>query len=93
MTTFKLACVQTNSGREMAPNIETVTKLVRMAGEDGADFISLPENVSMLEPRGRLIKEKARPTDAHPALEAFQALAKDVDAWLLVGSLTVKLPG
>ena len=93
MTTFKLACVQTNSGREMAPNIEAVTRLVRLAGEAGADFISLPENVSMLEPRGRLIKEKARPADAHPALEAFQALAKDVDAWLLVGSLTVKLTG
>ncbi|MCH9051113.1 MAG: carbon-nitrogen hydrolase family protein [Proteobacteria bacterium] len=93
MTTFKLACVQTNSGREIGPNIETVRKLVRQAGEAGADFITLPENVSMLEPRGRLIREKARPADAHPALEAFQALARDADAWLLVGSLTVKLPG
>ena len=92
MTTFKLACVQTNSGREIAPNIEAVTKLVRQAGEAGADFITLPENVSMVEPRGRLIREKARPADAHPALEAFQALAREVDAWLLVGSLTVKLP-
>ena len=92
MTTFKLACVQTNSGREIAPNIEAVTQLVRQAGEAGADFITLPENVSMVEPRGRLIREKARPADAHPALEAFQALAREVGAWLLVGSLTVKLP-
>ncbi len=93
MTTFNLACVQTNSGRDMAPNIETASKLVRQAGEAGADFIALPENVSMLEPRGRRIKEKARRGDAHPALDAFQALAKDVGAWLLVGSLAVKLSG
>ena len=93
MTPFKLACVQTNSGREVAPNIEAVGGLVRAARSAGADLVTLPENVAMLEPRSRLIKEKAAPEHAHAALAAFQALAKETGAWLLAGSLTVKLVG
>ncbi len=93
MTPFKLACVQTNSGREIAPNIEAAGTLVRAARSAGADLVALPENVAMLEPRSRLIKEKAAPEHEHAALAAFQALARETGAWLLVGSLTVKLAG
>ncbi len=91
-TAFKVACVQPNSGREIAPNVETVSAMVRQARAAGADLITTPENVSMMEIRSRLSLEKARPQDEHPALAAFQDLARETGAWLLVGSLAIRLP-
>ncbi|MEE9195569.1 MAG: carbon-nitrogen hydrolase family protein [Alphaproteobacteria bacterium] len=97
MTTFTVACVQTNSGREIEPNIEAASELVRDARAQGADLITLPENVTMLEPKGHLLRQKASPVDAdgngHPALDAFRELAAETGAWLVVGSLMVKLAG
>ncbi len=90
---FKAACIQTNSARDVAPNLEAVAPLVRAARDAGADFILTPENVSMLEPRSRLLREKAMPEEDHPALPAFRDLAREVGAWLLVGSLAVRLEG
>jgi len=87
---FTVACVQTNSARDIEPNIDSVTPLVRAARAAGADFILLPENVSMLEPSSRQQREKAVPEDDHPALAAFCELARDTGAWLLVGSLSIR---
>jgi predicted amidohydrolase len=36
---------------------------------------------------------QARPEDDHPALAAFCGLARDLEVWLLGGSLSVLLPG
>jgi len=91
--TFRAACVQTNASRDIAPSVEAACELVRAARGEGADLILLPENVSMLEPRSRLVREKAAPEDEHPALAAFRDLARETGAWLLVGSLTVRVDG
>ena len=93
MSRFTLACVQTCSGREVLPNIEAVRPLVARAREAGADLIALPENVTMLERKRALMLEKARPEESHPAIPAFRALSKETGAWLLVGSLTIRLDG
>ncbi len=87
---FTLACLQVTSAREYAPNLEAVPPLVRAARDAGADLILTPENVSLLEPRNRLLREKAVPEDEHPALPVFRALARDVGAWLLLGSLAIR---
>ena len=87
---FTVACVQTNSGREFEPNIRATSAMVRDARRAGADFVLLPENVSMLEPVSRLFKEKAQPEEAHPALAAFRDLAHETGVWLLIGSLAIK---
>ena len=91
MTVFTVACVQTNSGPEVGPNLETVAALVREARGRGADFITLPENVALFEPRRARLLEKAEPQHSHTALAAFCALARETGAWILVGSLAVKL--
>jgi predicted amidohydrolase len=88
---FCVACVQTNSGREIHPNIAAAGALVRDARKAGADFILLPENVAMLEPDDRLLQQKALPEHEHPAVAAFADLARETGAWLLVGSLAVKI--
>lgn len=89
---FKVACVQTNSGREIAPNVAAMVPLVEAAREAGAALIALPENVAMLEPQARLIRDKAEAEANHPALAALRDAARRTGAWILVGSLAVRLP-
>lgn len=92
-STFKAACVQLSAGRELAPNIEAASSLVREARAAGADFIALPENAVMIEPDNAAALAKAQPEAGHDGLAAFRALAIETGAWLLVGSLTVRLEG
>lgn len=87
---FTVACIQTNSDREITANLESVPSLVRAAREAGADFVLMPENVSMLEPRSRRLVEKTLPEAEHPAIAVFGDLARDLGIWLLVGSLAIR---
>lgn len=91
MPIFTVACVQTNSGPEVEPNLESAAALVREARGQGADIITLPENVALFEPRRAKLLEKAEPQESHRALRVFQGLARETGAWILVGSLAVKL--
>ena len=88
---FTVGLVQLNAGRELAPNIAAASELIRKARARGADFILTPENAVMMEPKRPLILEKARSEAEHPAIPAFRALAAELGAWLLVGSLAIKL--
>ena len=89
---FTVACVQTNSGADMDANVEAAVALVQEARGAGADFIMMPENVGLMEQSSKVIRAHAAPAEAHPALKAFQAAAREVGAWLLVGSLPVPSP-
>jgi predicted amidohydrolase len=91
MRTFKVALVQMTSDREVEPNIETASRMIREARGAGAELILTPENTSMIEPHRKLILEKAKEESDHPAIPAFRALAAETGAWLLIGSLTIKL--
>lgn len=91
MRSFKVALVQMNSGREIGPNIDAASRLVRDARGAGAELIVTPENTTMIEPKRALILEKARTEAEHPAIPAFKSLAAEIGAWLLIGSMTIKL--
>ncbi len=83
-----VACVQTNSGGDMDANLAAA--LVRAARAAGAELIALPENVALMSQRAEVIRAHAAAPDAHPAVIAFQALAAETGAWLLVGSLPLR---
>jgi predicted amidohydrolase len=91
MRSFKTALIQMTSGREVGPNIDLACRLVREARGHGAELILTPENTTMIEPKRALILEKAKTEAEHPAIPAFRTLAAETGAWLLIGSLTVKL--
>ena len=91
MTTFKAACVQLNSGNDMAANLRAAGSGVRAAAEQGAQLIMLPEYAVLLDGSGRVMRDNSYPEDQHPALPAFQALARETHAWLLPGSITIKI--
>ncbi len=88
---FRAACVQVTAGRELQPNIETALRLGREARRMGADLITYPENVTMIEPVAADAIRKALPEAEHPAIPAFRALARETGAWILGGSLSIRL--
>ena len=90
-TPFTVACIQLTSGPDVAGNIAMTSQMVREARRAGADFILTPENTGLIAPRRDLILDLAEPEESHPAVPAFQALAAETGAWLLIGSLAIKL--
>jgi len=88
---FRAGLVQLNAGPDIGPNLEQAERLILAAREAGAEFILTPENTSFIESGRDRILEKAMPEGEHPGLPIFADLAKRTDAWLLIGSLSIKL--
>ena len=88
---LRAACIQLTSTTDIARNIELSTALVREAHGKGAQFIGMPEVVNLCDKRPGMGAKAAYIEREEPALKAYQALANELDIWLLVGSLVVKL--
>jgi predicted amidohydrolase len=88
---FRAACVQLNAPDDLGAGIAAAEEGIRRARDGGADFIATPENTPIIEMRKAEQIAKARPMDDHPAVPAFCQLAKELEAWLSIGSITVKL--
>jgi predicted amidohydrolase len=90
---FKAACVQLNAGADVSANLSAAAGGVRAAAAAGANFILLPEYAILLDGSGRVMREHSPPEAEHPAVPAFSALARETGAWILVGSITVRVDG
>jgi len=88
---LKIACIQLNAEREIAPNVAAASALIREAHAAGAQFVLTPENTAMIEPDRARLLAKARPEAEHPAVAPLRELAAELGIWLLIGSLQVKL--
>jgi len=88
---FRAACVQLRSSDDVAENIRVTSDLIREARAKGADFIATPENTTLMAPDGGAKLEKSFSEEADPALPAFRQLAEELGAWLLIGSLAIKV--
>jgi predicted amidohydrolase len=93
MATFKVACIQTSSTPDIAENVAWVRARVEQARADGADLICTPEITDMIEPNRAFRMQKAQSEASHPALAAFREAAAKAGAWLLIGSVGVKVEG
>jgi predicted amidohydrolase len=87
---FKVALLQTQTGNDLAVNLETVSAMTREAAQSGARFVLTPEYTLMMDGSGRTMRERALDPDGGQALAQLQALAAELSIWLLVGSLTLK---
>lgn len=87
---MKVACVQITSGPLIDENLAHSASFIRKAAEQGAEFISTPENSCHLRypPAAKL--ESAFPMETHPAIPYFSTLAKELRITLLIGSIAVK---
>ena len=91
MSNLKVACIQTNSKSDPNINIREVSSLIRAAKSKGAELITTPEVVGMLEPNREKALNKAQPENYHDVLREFRALSRDLAIWLLIGSISIKL--
>ncbi len=91
MTRLKVACIQLCSGDEVAANVEAASTLIRRAKADGASFVATPEMTSLMDIRSGALRTKTRPEAEDQALAAFRALASELELWLLVGSLPIRV--
>ena len=91
MSNLKVACIQTNSKSDPNINIREVSSLIRAARSNGAELITTPEVVGMLEPNREKALNKAQPEHYHGVLREFRALSRDLAIWLLIGSISIKL--
>jgi predicted amidohydrolase len=88
--TVTVACVQNCAGPEIGPSLEEATALVRAARAQGAELICLPEYFSCLKTSDDQFVVGALSEAEHPALPHFRDLARELGAWLLLGSLAIK---
>jgi len=91
MSNLKVACIQTNSKSDPDINIREVSSLIRAARSNGAELITTPEVVGMLEPNREKALNKAQSENFHDVLREFRALSRDLAIWLLIGSISIKL--
>lgn len=89
----KIACLQITAEREFEPNIKKLCRMIRTAGEEGAQFVLTPENATMIEPIAAAALRKAETEENHPALPVLAEAAQSAGVWLLIGSLSIKLDG
>ena len=89
-TPFRAACLQMNSGSELAANLQQLKQMVIEAAGNGAQFVLSPEYCLMMDGSGRVMREGALPADGGSVLPELQALAEQLKIWLLAGSLTLK---
>ena len=90
MDKFKLACIQANTGNDLAANLTFITAMVREAANNGASFVLTPEYTLMMDGSGRVMRDNALPADGGVPLGELRALAQELNIWLLIGSLTLR---
>jgi predicted amidohydrolase len=86
-----VALVQLTTGRDPVQSLDTVSRQIREAAQAGAELISTPETTHMMEMDRKLVLSKARYQDQDEGLQEFQALARELNVWLHLGSLIIKV--
>ena len=87
---FRAACLQLNSGSDLAANLAAVKTMVAEAAKSGAQLVLTPEYSLMMDGSGRVMREGALDADGGETLVDLQNLARSNKVWLLLGSLTLK---
>lgn len=86
---LKVACIQNTSGSDITQNIDDATQLVINSSSNDADLICLPEYFCYLDNDDSRMRAHSYTEEEHPALPHFRNLAKELDVWLLLGSLPI----
>ena len=82
--------MQTSTGLDLAKNKKETERLIRKAAIAKADLVILPELVNVMDLSRRELANKTYFEEDDPMLEACCLLAKELQIYILVGSLAVK---
>jgi predicted amidohydrolase len=91
MDKLKLGVVQLNTGNDLAQNVAALERALGEATAAGAQLIATPENSAMLGANAADTLAKALPESAHPALQLARSFAREKSAWILLGSIHVRV--
>ncbi|NNC67502.1 MAG: carbon-nitrogen hydrolase family protein [Gammaproteobacteria bacterium] len=89
--TFKVSCIQNNAGENIRQNIDNITQLLIEAHSEGADLICLPEYFCYVDNDDNRMLAHSYYEEEHPALPHFYKLAEQLNVWLHLGSLPIKI--
>jgi len=89
-TSLTTAVVQLNTTPDLDTSLDLATSLIRQAAQQGARFITLPENTPCLGPDDGY-PAIAQPIDG-PLVSRFQQLARELNAAILIGSFAETSP-
>ncbi len=83
--------IQMSSTGNAAENMLSAESLIREAASRGAQIVITPEMTVLLELDRVALLEKIHFQEEDPSLPKFQALAKELNIWLVIGSMAVKV--
>lgn len=90
MSIIRAACVQMNSGGDIADNLKVAEQLIRAAAEQGAVLIATPEVTDQVISNRAERLDETYTQDDHPGVAQFSALAKELGVTLLIGSMIIR---
>lgn len=88
---LRIGLVQVTSTTKTDENADLTEASIRKAAAKGAELISLPEVVNLVDMRKGRSSQEARTEDDDPCLARYRALAKELGVWIHAGSLVIKL--
>ncbi len=88
---FSVGLVQMSSTNQVAENVASATELIRKAAAQGAEMVLTPEMTTLLELDRRALLDKIYFEPDDPSLPRFQALARELNIRLVIGSMAVKV--
>jgi predicted amidohydrolase len=89
--TLRVACVQLASDADRDANVARAELGVREAAARGAQLITLPEKWNVIGDAD-VLEQGAEAIDG-PTITTVRAWARELDAWILAGSIVVRDPG
>jgi predicted amidohydrolase len=87
---FRTACIQNTATRNIGANIAWVCEQISEAHAEGADFITMPETVGLIEPVNEQIPDNCYSEEEDAGLGAFRQAARTLEVMILVGSQLIK---
>lgn len=91
MGVLRAACVQMNSGPDIIDNLKQAESFIRDAAQHGATLIATPEVTDQVISNRAEKLDLAYEEKDHPGVPFFRKLAADLGAYLLIGSMCIKV--
>lgn len=88
---MRAALIQLNSSDDIDANVDVAAQLILQAAEAGAKFVSTPETTHLMEMNRKRVLEKTHAEAEDPGLKAFCSLARELEIWLHLGSLIIRV--
>ncbi|WP_028008542.1 carbon-nitrogen hydrolase family protein [Solimonas flava] len=89
----RFAAIQMNSGDDVAANLDAAAQLLREAAHAGARVAVLPENFAFMGRRDRDKLAHAEADGHGPIQDRLAALARELDLWIIAGTLPIRVDG